>query len=75
MLHIPNDQIATIGDMPNGISMFEKSGISIAMGQGSEEVKKAATYVTTSSEEEGFANAIDRYVLKTPTSAPVFPDR
>jgi hydroxymethylpyrimidine pyrophosphatase-like HAD family hydrolase len=75
MLHIPNDQIATIGDMPNDISMFEKSGISIAMGQGSEEVKKAATYVTTSSEEEGFANAIDRYVLKTPTSAPVFPDR
>ena len=62
MLRIPVDQIATIGDMPNDISMFEKSGISIAMGQASEEVKKAATYVTTSSEEEGFANAADRYV-------------
>jgi Cof subfamily protein (haloacid dehalogenase superfamily) len=63
MLDIPTDQIATIGDMPNDISMFEKSGVSIAMGQSSEEVKKAATYSTTSSEEEGFANAVDRYVL------------
>jgi hydroxymethylpyrimidine pyrophosphatase-like HAD family hydrolase len=43
--------------------MFEKSGVSIAMGQSSEEVKKAATYSTTSSEKEGFANAVDRYVL------------
>ena len=64
MLDIPADQIATIGDMPNDISMFEKSGLSIAMGQSSEEVKKAATRVTSSSEEEGFANAVERYVLK-----------
>jgi len=64
MLRIPTDQIATIGDMPNDISMFGKSGLSIAMGQSSDEVKKAATCVTTSSEEEGFANAVERYVLK-----------
>jgi hydroxymethylpyrimidine pyrophosphatase-like HAD family hydrolase len=49
--------------MPNDISMFRKSGLSIAMGQSSDEVKSAATYVTTSSEEEGFANAVERYVL------------
>jgi Cof subfamily protein (haloacid dehalogenase superfamily) len=64
MLHIPTKQIATIGDMPNDIAMFEKSGISIAMGQASEEVRAAATYTTTSSEEEGFANAAERYMLK-----------
>jgi Cof subfamily protein (haloacid dehalogenase superfamily) len=63
MLDIPTDQIATIGDMPNDIAMFEKSDISIAMGQSSDEVKKAATYTTTSSEQEGFANAVERYVL------------
>jgi Cof subfamily protein (haloacid dehalogenase superfamily) len=63
VLDITPDQIATIGDMPNDISMFRKSGISIAMGQSGEEVKKSATYVTTSSEEEGFANAVDRYIL------------
>jgi hydroxymethylpyrimidine pyrophosphatase-like HAD family hydrolase len=63
MLGISPEEIATIGDMPNDISMFRKSGVSIAMGQSSDEVKSAATYVTTSSEEEGFANAVERYIL------------
>src|SRR5499427_4693672 len=64
MLGIAVDQIATIGDMPNDMSMFEKSGVSIAMGQASEEVKSAATHTTSSSEEEGFAKAVEE-VLKT----------
>ena len=63
LLAIPVEQIATIGDMPNDTTMFAKSGLSIAMGQSSDEVKSAATYVTTSSEEEGFANAVDKYIL------------
>jgi hydroxymethylpyrimidine pyrophosphatase-like HAD family hydrolase len=65
MLDIPREQIATIGDMPNDIEMFQGSGISIAMGQASDEVKSAATYNTTSSEEEGFALAVEQYVLAT----------
>jgi len=68
MLGISVDQIATIGDMPNDISMFEKSGVSIAMGQASDEVKSAATHTTSSSEEEGFANAVERYVLQAVSS-------
>lgn len=63
MLGIATDAIATIGDMPNDISMFAQSGFSIAMGQSSVEVKAAATAATTSSEEEGFANAIERFIL------------
>ena len=65
MLNIKPEEIATIGDMPNDISMFDKGGLSIAMGQASDEVKKAATEVTTSSEEEGFANAIEKFILPT----------
>lgn len=64
MLDIPTDEIATIGDMPNDITMFAQSGCSIAMGQSSTEVKQAATYVTASSEEEGFAEAMERYILQ-----------
>ena len=63
MLVIAPAEIATIGDMPNDISMFRQSGVSIAMGQSGDEVKTAATYVTTSSEEEGFASAVERNVL------------
>ena len=64
LLKIPAEEIATIGDMPNDVLMFVKSGISIAMGNASPEVQKSATYVTTSSEEEGFANAMEKLILK-----------
>ncbi len=63
MLNVSPEAIVTIGDMPNDIAMFEKSGLSIAMGQSNDEVKNAATYVTSSSEEEGFARAMETYVL------------
>lgn len=63
MLNLKPEQIATIGDMANDVSMFKKGGVSIAMGQASDEVKKAATEVTTSSEEEGFANAVEKFIL------------
>jgi Cof subfamily protein (haloacid dehalogenase superfamily) len=62
-LAIPPEQIATIGDQPNDMLMFEQSGVSIAMGNASQEVQQAATYVTTSNEEEGFAQAMERFVL------------
>jgi Cof subfamily protein (haloacid dehalogenase superfamily) len=64
LLKIPAQQIATIGDMPNDVLMFVKSGVSIAMGNASPEVQKSATYVTTSSEDEGFANAMEKFVLQ-----------
>jgi Cof subfamily protein (haloacid dehalogenase superfamily) len=60
---IPTQEIATIGDMLNDITMFKKSGVSIAMGNASPEVQKAATYVTDSNEEEGFSRAIEDFIL------------
>jgi len=60
---IPTQEIATIGDMANDITMFEQSGVSIAMGNASPEVQRAATYVTASNQEEGFALAVDDFIL------------
>ncbi len=60
---IPAEQIATIGDQPNDVLMFAHSGLSIAMGNASHEVQQAARRVTTSNEDEGFANAVERFVL------------
>jgi Cof subfamily protein (haloacid dehalogenase superfamily) len=56
---VSTDEVATIGDMQNDLAMFRKSGISIAMGNATDDVKKLATHVTASNEEEGFAKAID----------------
>jgi len=65
LLNIPAAEIATIGDMPNDVLMFEKSGVSIAMGNASREVQASATYVTSTNEDEGFAKAIEEFVLNT----------
>lgn len=58
-LAISPDAVATIGDMHNDVAMFRTSGLSIAMGNASEDVRQHATYVTTSNEEEGFAGAVE----------------
>jgi Cof subfamily protein (haloacid dehalogenase superfamily) len=62
-MSIPAGQIATIGDMPNDVLMFRKSGVSIAMGNASPDVQRQAHYVSSSNEEEGFANAMETFVL------------
>jgi Cof subfamily protein (haloacid dehalogenase superfamily) len=60
---LEESEIATMGDQPNDILMFAHSGLSIAMGNADPQVKKAARRVTASNEEEGFAKAIERFVL------------
>jgi Cof subfamily protein (haloacid dehalogenase superfamily)/HAD superfamily hydrolase (TIGR01509 family) len=62
-LKVPLDEIATIGDAANDVLMFAVARTSIAMGNASPEVKRAARYVTTSNEAEGFANAMDWFIL------------
>jgi Cof subfamily protein (haloacid dehalogenase superfamily) len=56
-------EIATIGDMPNDILMFAHSGLSIAMGNADPEVQRAARRITDTNENNGFAAAVDRFVL------------
>jgi hydroxymethylpyrimidine pyrophosphatase-like HAD family hydrolase len=46
--------------MQNDLAMFAKSGISFAMGNATDEVKKHANHVADSNENDGFAKAIER---------------
>jgi Cof subfamily protein (haloacid dehalogenase superfamily) len=62
-LGISSDAVVTIGDMENDLPMFAKSGISFAMGNAADEIKKHATHVTDSNEHDGFARAMET-VLK-----------
>lgn len=63
-LSIPAEEIATLGDSPNDTLMFKRSGLSIAMGNASEEVKSQADLTTDSYNDEGFAKAIEKYILQ-----------
>jgi Cof subfamily protein (haloacid dehalogenase superfamily) len=65
LLNITPEQIATIGDMPNDVLMFRKSGFSIAMGNSSDEVKAQASSVTDSNENDGFAKAVRKFILQS----------
>ena len=58
-LGISADAVATIGDMQNDLAMFKVSGLSIAMGNATDDVKQQATHVTASNEDEGFAGAVE----------------
>jgi Cof subfamily protein (haloacid dehalogenase superfamily) len=63
LLGIPLEQVAAIGDMPNDVPMFRAAALGIAMGHASDDVKRYASHVTTSSEDEGFALAMEKYIL------------
>jgi Cof subfamily protein (haloacid dehalogenase superfamily) len=69
--HIPFEHIATLGDQANDVLMFQRSGLSIAMGNASAQVQREATYVTASNEDEGFAKAIEHFILPRAVAAPI----
>ena len=63
LLAIPESEIAVLGDGRNDLAMFERSGLSIAMGNGSDDVRRAADFVTDSNSQDGFAKAIAWFIL------------
>jgi hydroxymethylpyrimidine pyrophosphatase-like HAD family hydrolase len=60
---LPLASVAVFGDQYNDLAMFERAGLSVAMGQAPEVVRAAATHVSRSNEDDGVADAINRFVL------------
>ena len=58
----PSEMIA-LGDGYNDVSMLEYAGLGIAMGNAPEDIKAICQGVTLSNNEDGVAEAIERYVL------------
>ena len=65
LLGVPLAEIAAIGDGGNDVAMFARSGLSIAMGNAGPAVQRAADFVTDSNRDDGFAHAIERFILGT----------
>jgi Cof subfamily protein (haloacid dehalogenase superfamily) len=57
------DEVMTIGDEENDRSMLEIVGHSVAMGNATDDIKKAARYITKTNAESGVAWAINQWVL------------
>ena len=62
-LGVPLEQTAVMGDGGNDPAMFAVAGLSIAMGQAEEAVKRHASVVTGTNIEDGAAEAIERFIL------------
>jgi len=63
-------EVAVIGDGNNDIPMMEEAGISVAMGNATNDVKDMADYVVGSNEEDGVAEAIE-ILTRRPLSQPL----
>ncbi len=60
-LGIDISETMAFGDGGNDISMLKAAGTSVAMGNALDKVKASATYVTTSVDEDGIANALRHF--------------
>ncbi|HEY5006687.1 MAG TPA: HAD hydrolase family protein, partial [Caulobacteraceae bacterium] len=67
---VPTTQTAVIGDQANDMAMFAVAGLSVAMGQGTDQVKAAANFVTEANTEDGFAKAVDNFILPRAAKRP-----
>ena len=56
-------EIAAIGDGPNDLEMLQTAGISFAVANSVEEVKRACTHVTTAPYGRGTAEAIEKILI------------
>lgn len=62
-LGLGREATAVLGDMDNDVEMFRRASFAIAMGNATPQVKALAQAITLSNDEDGFAAAIDRYIL------------
>lgn len=61
--NLSRDEVMCIGDSGNDLSMVEYAGMGVAMGNASDEVKKAANYITDTNNNSGVAKAIEKFIL------------
>lgn len=60
---INKSEVLTIGDQNNDIDLVQAGGIGVAMGNGTEELKKCADFITDTVENDGFVKAVDKFVF------------
>ena len=60
---VKKSEIMAIGDSENDLPMLQAAGQSVAMGNGTDEVKKACTFITGNCIDDGFADAVEKFVF------------
>ena len=63
-LGIGREQVMAVGDSFNDLDMIEYAGWGVAMGNAPDEVKRRAQAVVDTNDNEGVAEAFEKYVLR-----------
>ena len=61
---IDRTEMIAMGDQANDLPMIEYAGLGVAMANAVDAVKAAADYITLSNEEDGVADAIEKFVFE-----------
>ena len=65
-LGVPQEAVMCIGDLENDLPMLQYAGMSVAMKNGSDEVKQIAHYITSADNNQGgVAEAVEKFALET----------
>ncbi|AGF55246.1 hypothetical protein B0P06_000670 [Clostridium saccharoperbutylacetonicum] len=62
-LGIKQEEIIACGDAANDLSMIKYAGLGVAMANATSDVKEIADFITTSNDEDGVANVIEKFIL------------
>ena len=63
-LGVPRAEVMAIGDSDNDLPMLQAAGVSVAMGNATDNVKNSCDFVTGNCEDDGFAEAVEKFVFK-----------
>lgn len=69
-LGIDPKNVMALGDGENDIDMLKLVGLPVAVANAHPSLKEVAKYIVSSNDEDGVAEAIERFVLKIPTVTP-----
>ncbi|KHD35768.1 HAD family hydrolase [Clostridium acetobutylicum] len=61
---IKREEIITIGDSENDLSMIEYGGLGVVMENGCESAKKLADYITDTNDNNGVAKVIKKFIME-----------
>lgn len=65
-LSLSSEQVMAIGDSMNDLDMIQYAGLGVAMENAIPEVKRYAGFVTKHNDDDGVAEAIEKFVLSGP---------
>lgn len=63
LYNVKREEVLTIGDSENDLSMIEYAGLGVAMGNASDVIKAKADYITDTNDNDGVAEVISKFIL------------